>query len=78
VTPATPSGRKYFFRLVDDLSRYMWLILLESKDQAASAFITFQARVEADAGRRLGSLRTDRGGEFMARTFVDHCGKKGI
>ncbi|WVZ90555.1 hypothetical protein U9M48_036847 [Paspalum notatum var. saurae] len=32
VTPTTPSGNKLFFLLVDDLSRYMWLILLSTKD----------------------------------------------
>jgi hypothetical protein len=32
VTPATPSGNKYFLLLVDDMSRYMWLRFLSSKD----------------------------------------------
>ncbi|WVZ61596.1 hypothetical protein U9M48_011448 [Paspalum notatum var. saurae] len=78
VMPATPSNNKYFFLLVDDLSRYMWLILLGTKDQAATVFTAFQARAEAEAGRKLGTLRTDRGGEFMARTFVEHCEQEGI
>ena len=38
MTPATPSGNKYFFLLVDDLSRYMWLTLLKTKDQAMQEF----------------------------------------
>jgi hypothetical protein len=25
ITPATPSGNKYFLLLVDDMSRYMWM-----------------------------------------------------
>jgi transposase InsO family protein len=78
VTPATPSNNKYFFLLVDDLSRYMWLILLSTKGQAATAFTAFQARAETEAGRKLGTLRTDRGGEFTARTFVEHCAQEGI
>ena len=78
VTPATPSGNKYFFLLVDDLTRYMWLVLLESKGEAATAFKKFQARAEAEAGRRLSTLRTDRGGEFTAGAFADHCAKEGI
>ncbi|WVZ59800.1 LOW QUALITY PROTEIN: hypothetical protein U9M48_009898 [Paspalum notatum var. saurae] len=44
VTPTTPSGNKLFFLLVDDLSRYMWLILLSTKDQAITVFTAFQAR----------------------------------
>src|SRR3954469_19144126 len=35
VTPATPGGRRYFLLLVDDLSRYMWVLVLGSKGEAA-------------------------------------------
>jgi hypothetical protein len=73
-----PSRKKMFKLLVDDLSRYMWLILLEAKDQTAVALVTFQQRAKAEVGRRLGTLRTDRGGEFTARTFIDHCAKEGV
>jgi len=37
VTPATPGGRCYFLLLVDDLSRYMWVMVLSSKGEAANA-----------------------------------------
>jgi hypothetical protein len=49
VTPATPGGRRYFLLLVDDLSRYMWVVVLGSKG-------------EAECGRKLRVLRTDNGG----------------
>jgi transposase InsO family protein len=78
VTPATPGGKRYFFLLVDDVSRYMWLVLLAMKDEALAAFTAFQAWAEADAGRKIGTLRTDRGGEFTARSFADHCTKQGM
>ena len=39
ITPATPSGKRYFLLLVDDLTRYMWLALLSTKDEAATAII---------------------------------------
>ncbi|WVZ87319.1 hypothetical protein U9M48_033974 [Paspalum notatum var. saurae] len=73
VTPTTPRGNKLFFLLVDHLSRYMWLILLSTKDQAAMVFTAFQVRAEAEAGRKLGTLHTDHGGEFTACTFIEHC-----
>jgi hypothetical protein len=31
VTPATPGGRRFFLLLVDDVSRYMWVVLLDTK-----------------------------------------------
>jgi hypothetical protein len=40
--------------------------------------MAFQARAEAEAGRKLGTLCTDRGGEFMTHAFIDHCIKEGI
>jgi hypothetical protein len=70
--PATPIGRRYFFLLIDDLSRFMWLVLLNTKDEATTMFKTFLARVEAEAGRKLCTLRTNHGGEFTAHNFLDH------
>jgi hypothetical protein len=78
VTPATPGGKRYFFLLVDDVSRYMWLVLLAMKDEALAAFTAFQARAEAEAGRKIETLRIDRGGEFTTRSFADHCTKQGM
>jgi hypothetical protein len=78
ITSVTPTGKKYFFLLVDDVSRYMWLTLLGTKDEAMNAFMAFQSRAEAEAGRKLGTLRTDRGDEFTARNFLDHCSKHSV
>jgi hypothetical protein len=37
VTPATPGGRHYFLLLFDDLSRYMWVMVIGSNGEAANA-----------------------------------------
>jgi transposase InsO family protein len=73
-----PRGKRYFFLLVDDASCYMLLVLLAIKDEALAVFIAFQVRAEAEARRKLGMLRTDRGGEFMARCFFEHCVEQGV
>ncbi|KAK1670820.1 hypothetical protein QYE76_058979 [Lolium multiflorum] len=39
ISPATPSGNKYFMLVVDDYSQYMWIVLLKSKDQALQEFV---------------------------------------
>jgi hypothetical protein len=36
-----------FLLAVDDKSRFMWLVLLTSKDQAVAAIIQLQAQAEA-------------------------------
>jgi hypothetical protein len=64
ITPETPSGGKYFLLLVDDKSRFMWLKVLARKNQAAAAIKEFQERTEAESGKKLGMLSTDRGCEF--------------
>ena len=62
VTPATPGRRRYFLLLVDDFSRYMWVMVLGSKGEAADAIRRAQAAAEAECGRKLRVLRTDNGG----------------
>jgi hypothetical protein len=37
VSLATPGGRRYFLLLVDDATRYMWAMLLDSKVAALGA-----------------------------------------
>jgi hypothetical protein len=37
ISPAKPRGNKYFLLLVDDLSRYMWVAAIPSKDHAVAA-----------------------------------------
>ena len=44
ITPVTNNGRWYFFLLVDDYKRYMWLQLLMSKDEVAEVIKKFKAR----------------------------------
>ncbi|KAM0826515.1 hypothetical protein ACQ4PT_068834 [Festuca glaucescens] len=78
VTPATPGGRRYFLLLVDDLSRYMWVVLLGSKGEAADAIRRSQVAAEAECGRKLRVLRTDNGGEFTATEFASYCADEGI
>ncbi|BAF27802.2 Os11g0199800 [Oryza sativa Japonica Group] len=78
VTPATPGGRRYFLLLVDDLSRYMWVMVLGSKGEAADTIRRAQAAAEAECGRKLRVLRTDNGGEFTAAEFASYCADEGI
>jgi transposase InsO family protein len=78
VTPATPGGRRYFLLLVDDLSRYMWVMILGSKGEAANAIRRVQVAAEAECGRKLRMLRTDNGGEFTAAEFASYCTDEGV
>jgi len=75
ITLPTPSGNRYFLLLVDDYSRYMWLALLPSKDAAIKRI---QAAAERKLGKLVRALRTDRGGEFLAKDFEQYCAELGL
>jgi transposase InsO family protein len=70
ISPVTSRGNKYFLLLVNDLSRYMWVATISSKDRAAAAIKDIQAWAEGESGLKLKALRTDRGGEFTAMEFT--------
>lgn len=77
VTLATPGGQCYFLHLVDDLSCYMWVVLLDTKSVAVDAIKRFQATLEKEYGRKLRVLRTDNGGEFMVAEIAAYHTTKG-
>jgi transposase InsO family protein len=78
VTQATPRGRRYFLLLVDDVSRYMWAVLLNAKAAVADAIKRLQATAEAKCGHKLRVLLTDNGGEFTTAEFMAYCADEGI
>ncbi|WVZ98286.1 LOW QUALITY PROTEIN: hypothetical protein U9M48_043748 [Paspalum notatum var. saurae] len=78
ITPATPSGNRYFLLLVDDYSRFMWVALLGSKDLAQDAIKRIQAAAERTSERKLLALRTDREGEFTSTQFTEYCAELGV
>jgi transposase InsO family protein len=78
VTLATLGGRRYFLLLVDDLSRYMWVMVLGSKGEAANAIKRVQVAAEAECGRKLRVLHTDNGGEFTVAEFASYCADEGV
>jgi hypothetical protein len=64
ISPVTPRGEKYFLLHVDDLSMYMYVAAIPSKDRAAATIKDIQARAEGESGLKLKALHTDCGGEF--------------
>jgi transposase InsO family protein len=78
VTPATPGGRRYFLLLVDDLSHYMWVVVLSSKGEVVDAIRSAQDAAEAECGRKLRVLRTYNSGKFTTAEFASYCADEGI
>ncbi|GKE16066.1 zinc finger, CCHC-type containing protein [Tanacetum coccineum] len=64
---ATPSlgNKKYFVTFIDDASRFCYVYLLHTKDEALDKFKIFKTEVKLQQGSLIKRFRTDRGGEYM-------------
>ena len=78
ISPQTIGGKRYFFLIVDDYSRCMWIALLKEKSEALEQFKKFKSMAEAEKGVKIKSIRSDRGGEFTSDDFKELCDKSGI
>ena len=71
-------GKKYVYVIVDDFSRFTWIILLATKDEAFPMFVNFSKLVQNEKQSSIISIRSDHGGEFENKRFIDFCDEKGI
>ena len=69
ITPSTIGNRRYYFLLIDDFTRIMWVFFLREKLEAFQHFKIVKNLAESESGERLKCFRTDRGGEFNSEEF---------
>jgi hypothetical protein len=69
----TRGGKRYFITFIDDASRYCYIYLLKSKDEALNCFKVYKANVENKLERKIKRLRDDRGGEYTSNNFSQFC-----
>jgi len=62
-------GKYYCFVMVDDYSRFCWIFLLSSKDETIGKFKTFTKKIQNELNSKIGSIRSDNGGEFTSEEF---------
>ncbi|GKB20874.1 zinc finger, CCHC-type containing protein [Tanacetum coccineum] len=64
---ATPSlgNKKYFVTFINDASRFCYVYLLHSNDEALDKFKVFKTEVELQQGSLIKKFKTYRGGEYM-------------
>ena len=71
-------GANYFVTFVDDFSCKVWAYPLKRKDEVLSVFKRFVTLVEIGTGKRVKSLHSDNGEEYVSKSFQDFCDTKGI
>ncbi|KAH9697694.1 Integrase catalytic domain-containing protein [Citrus sinensis] len=75
---ASLSGKYYAFVIVDDYSRYTWVLFLANKDDAIDVFRIFYKKVQNEKGYSITCIRSDHGGEFENHVFENFCNDLGI
>jgi len=63
---------------IDDMSRKLWVYFLHEKSETFMTFKSFKNAVEKESGLSIAGLRTDRGGEFTSKEFIEFCRIEGI
>jgi hypothetical protein len=53
------------------------IYFLKAKDEVFDRFQEFRALVENQTGRKIWVLRSDNGGEYTSKEFVDYCATAG-
>ena len=71
-------GYEYFITFTDDYSRYGYLYLMKKKFEALDKFKEFKAKSYKQLERRIKSLCSDRGGEYISIEFISFLKKHGI
>ena len=64
--------------LIDDCTRYCYIYLLKSKDEALQYFKIYKAEVENQLERKIKRVRSDHGGEYFSNNFTSFCEEHGI
>lgn len=71
-------GYRYFMLIIDDYSKMMWAHFLKHKSKAFDMFVSFKNMIGNQTRRRIKCLRSNRGGEFTSKDFVEYYEKHGI
>jgi hypothetical protein len=62
-------GKRYFMTLIDDATKYCYVFLLKTKDEALECFKTYKTEVENQLENKIKCVRSDRGGEYFSNEF---------
>ena len=73
---STPSigNRKYVITFIDDSTRFCYVYLLNSKDEALEKFKVYKTEVEVQKGKCIKVFRSDKGGEYYDPHYFKSVG----
>ncbi|GKD95841.1 retrovirus-related pol polyprotein from transposon TNT 1-94 [Tanacetum coccineum] len=62
----------------DPGSRKVWVYFLKNKSKVFNTFKKWKAAVENETNHRVKCLKSDNGGEYSSREFIEYCAENGI
>ena len=71
-------GKRYIMVVVDDFTRYIWVILLRSKFDALEHIKALYTRLQNEKSLKIDRIRSDHGKEFKNSYMVSFCTRLGI
>ena len=75
---ATRDANRYYVTFTNDYSRYGYIYLIKHKSETFEKFKEFKQEVENQLGRNIKMLRSDWGGEYLSKEFLDYLKECGI
>jgi transposase InsO family protein len=67
----TKGDKRYFMTFIDDCTRFCYVYLFKTKDEALTYFKAYKAEVENQLERKIKRLSSDRGGEYFSSEFSE-------
>ena len=71
-------GKRYIMVVVDDFTRYTWVILLQSKSDASRHIKALCTRLQDEKNLKIDQIRSDHGKEFENSYMESFCQRSGI
>ncbi|GJZ32587.1 retrovirus-related pol polyprotein from transposon TNT 1-94 [Tanacetum coccineum] len=66
------NGKKYILVIVDDYSRFTWVMFLRSKDETLEFVIKFLKQIQVGLNKTVRYIRTDNGTEFVNQVLTQY------
>ena len=71
-------GKRYVIVVVDDFTRYTWVILLLSKSDAPKHIEVLCTRLRNEKSLKIDRIQSDHGKEFQNSYMESFCTRSGI
>lgn len=76
--PESIYGNKYVLTILDDHTRYNWVLFMKNKSDTYEKFKAWHSNILNSFNKNIKSIRSDNGTEFLSSNFIKFYSKFGI